>query len=855
MFMLSSKFKYFFFQFIIFTGLFAQIDSSYRAMTINNFNYWQRSDAYSAHSPSGWNGGIFPSQTASVLYLDGILIGGFSNDGILKVSGTIYRNGLVEGFFDENQNYILPTETLMRRIRTDWASMTPDELLRDAMISYEKSNEVNIDSIFGIIAIEEYASWPSAETLVDGGVDSHLNPSLSQTGMILDNRAGGINLPSYARDYDRFDYWGFDDVVIDFSDSSLTWEYYDAYLHVDENGDAVYQPFAAYRIEPFGGDTLRLFAGFWDSNGDGKWSVNMDEDSTFDWVAPTYGAECWEPIYCVQGYDTLGNAISYDPADEALYIATGAGIDEDGDGYVDYDALSILANSTWGSSTGEFTYPYITAMLFSAYNGPNGDGSYVVGTATDGGSAALPIAGNYDKYGTQLTVSHYFKFTTLDTSFINIDSSQFVTELDILNIQNQYTDDWDNWPHDLGAPFYDLNENGFYDPSDGETPGIANADQVIWYVTTDADETVCNDLYGTDPIDIEMQVSVFGYDEPNNLVNNSLFKLVKIINKGDEELTEAFISIWSDPDVGDYTNDLVGIDTLQEMMFAYNGSLSDEDFDAYELAPPAVGYKLIYGPLVESEGDTGIFNFKEKYGAKNLGLSSFGYFEAGGIYSDPGPYGDTEAAREFYNLMRGFTPIDDLDNPTPWLDENGNETKFPFSGDPVTGAGHIDSGPSDRRMVMNMGPFTLNVGDTVEFVLAIGGGIGQNNINSITELRQNMGESKTHLLSQFGLNLGISSSNLSIPNRYELFQNHPNPFNPITKINIHLPKSEHVQLTVYNILGEEVRTLINSEKVAGEYNLLWDGTNFRGAPVSSGIYFYRLHVGQYQKTKKMLLLR
>ncbi len=264
-----------------------------------------------------------------------------------------------------------------------------------------------------IIAIEEYASWPSSATLVDGGVDSHIAGSLSQTGMILDNRAGAVNQPSYARDYDRFDYWGFDDVVIDFSDSSLTWEYYDNYLHVDGNGDAVYQPFAAYRIEPFGGDTFRLFAGFWDSNGDGKWSVNYDEaDSSFDWLAPTYGAECWEPIYCVQGYDTLGNSISYDPLDEALYISTGAGIDEDGDGYIDYDALNILANSTWGSATGEFTYPYITAMLFSAYYGPNEAGSYVEGTATDGGSAALPIVGNYDKYGVQLDVSHYFKFTT-----------------------------------------------------------------------------------------------------------------------------------------------------------------------------------------------------------------------------------------------------------------------------------------------------------------------------------------------------------------------------------------------------------------------------------------------------------
>ena len=268
-----------------------------------------------------------------------------------------------------------------------------------------------------IIAIEEYASWPSSATLVDGTTDSHLNPSLSQTGMILDNRAGDINLPSYSRDYDRFGYWNFDDVVIDFGDSSLTWEYYSGWLHTDANDDPVYQPFAAYRIKPFGGDTIRLFAGFWDSNGDGKWSVNYDPaDSSYDWVAPTYGAECWEPLYCYQGYDVNGNEISYDPANEATYIANNMHADTVAGGqYIDgefYDALNITANTAWGNAAGDFNYPYVTAMLFSAYYGPNSAGSYVEGEATDGGAAALPIAGNYDKFGVQLTASHYFKFTT-----------------------------------------------------------------------------------------------------------------------------------------------------------------------------------------------------------------------------------------------------------------------------------------------------------------------------------------------------------------------------------------------------------------------------------------------------------
>ena len=86
----------------------------------------------------------------------------------------------------------------------------------------------------------------------------------------------------------------------------------------------------------------------------------------------------------------------------------------------------------------------------------------------------------------------------------------------------------------------------------------------------------------------------------------------------------------------------------------------------YGLAPAAVGYDFFAGPIVESPGDPAIFNLKKRPGYRNLPASSFGYFIASGVYSDPGPYGDTEAAREYYNLMRGFAPTDDLVNPTAW---------------------------------------------------------------------------------------------------------------------------------------------------------------------------------------------
>ena len=89
-----------------------------------------------------------------------------------------------------------------------------------------------------------------------------------------------------------------------------------------------------------------------------------------------------------------------------------------------------------------------------------------------------------------------------------------------------------------------------------------------------------------------------------------------------------------------------------------------------------------------------------------------------------------------------------------------------------------------------------------------------------------------------------------LPVEYSLSQNYPNPFNPTTAINYALPQSGNVSLVVYNIRGEEVAFLINGTVPAGVHSVNWDAST-----VSSGIYFYRLTVGDLTETKKMLLLK
>jgi|GEM_PF-1504268 len=93
------------------------------------------------------------------------------------------------------------------------------------------------------------------------------------------------------------------------------------------------------------------------------------------------------------------------------------------------------------------------------------------------------------------------------------------------------------------------------------------------------------------------------------------------------------------------------------------------------------------------------------------------------------------------------------------------------------------------------------------------------------------------------------------PREFALSQNYPNPFNPQTVIKYDLPEPVHVRLTVYNALGQKVRTLVDERQGEGYKTVIWDGSTDQGEEVASGIYFFRLQTGSYEATKKMILLR
>ncbi len=103
---------------------------------------------------------------------------------------------------------------------------------------------------------------------------------------------------------------------------------------------------------------------------------------------------------------------------------------------------------------------------------------------------------------------------------------------------------------------------------------------------------------------------------------------------------------------------------------------------------------------------------------------------------------------------------------------------------------------------------------------------------------------------QFGTVTSVGSSDNTAPSSFSLKQNYPNPFNPSTTIEFALPANQEVSLKVFNMLGQEVATLLNKEMNKGTYNINFDAGN-----LSSGIYLYQLRAGNFIQTKKMTLLK
>jgi len=415
------------------------------------------------------------------------------------------------------------------------------------------------------------------------------------------------------------------------------------------------------------------------------------------------------------------------------------------------------------------------------------------------------------------------------------------------DIYNQYIQDWNEWPASDGAPYTDVNHDGVYDPA-VDIPGQPGADQTLWYVANDINFSAVRALTGSDPIGLEMQRTVWGFNHSGTPAN-IVFTTTLLINKSGATIDSMFIAQWVDPDLGDAGDDFVGCDTARQMGYVYNGNAVDA---TYGTMVPAVGYTLLQGPRVTSPGDSALFRGERRAGFKNLPMTSFEVFcSTNFAYFDP-PIG-TGGNTAWYRAMKGLTIL----SGAPIIDPVSQQpTKFSLSGNPVQAtdgsAGWVDGlyglTPGDRRMCLASGPFTMANGDTQEVVVAAIVGLGADRLASILNLRDEW--KKVNDVFGAIVTSAPPVRQATEPLQFRLEQNYPNPFNPTTVVSGQLAMDSRIKLGVYDLLGREIAVLADGKYPAGKFSFTFDGSG-----LASGIYIYRLTAGQYSASRSMILIK
>ncbi len=424
--------------------------------------------------------------------------------------------------------------------------------------------------------------------------------------------------------------------------------------------------------------------------------------------------------------------------------------------------LDINNITSWITSDG-----FMPAVVGQSWNGtfPKGtvgaiyqEGIVWGGIVNDGQSPPVRVGGNtYIGGTTRLTrvVRVRPDYATADltddaANFFLVPNSQ-VTDGMISQIRDQYAKDWLEWPANLGAPYFDRNNSGAYEPN-RDIPGIPGASQTI-FVSYDDRNSVDN--YGSAPIGLKVNETLWAYAIANPL-GNVIFKKVQVIYQGtpnsaaNSTIDSMYFVQWADPDVGQYTDDFAGSDSTLGLGYAYNSTTNDAIYSSIGSPPPAVGYDFLQGvaKYTGNASDSAIVNLKWRRGYKFVNvnasgnpLSTFVYFAAGGAWGDPSF--NYTGTLQWYNLMKGYQPRPPYPSqkvfPASVTNKpQGGDGTYLLSGDPVAGTGQIDGvaeGAGDRRIVCVTGPFSLAKGDTAEIVVALIGGIGSNNLTSISVLK------------------------------------------------------------------------------------------------------------------------
>lgn len=401
--------------------------------------------------------------------------------------------------------------------------------------------------------------------------------------------------------------------------------------------------------------------------------------------------------------------------------------------------------------------------------------------------------------------------------------------------------DLSSWPTGLGAPTLsargseidvldqpiNARKDRVINLEAGERPTMFG-EQMAWWITNDrADDRADS---GDASVGLEVHTTAFASSSVDALRHTTFYRH-RIYSRDEKSLADAYVGLFVDGDIGFEGDDFMGTDTLLQMAFFYNGDNDDDDVGGakgYREAPPAVGVTFLQSPV-------GLTQTIPTWGSHHW------------------PDGYPITSVDHYNRLQGR-----------WIDSTrmtlggdgyggaGPVANYVFPDDPglfwselALDAGGLPGSPSDRSLAMSSGPFTFDPNDEVVLSYAIVWSRSTDNLASVTQLKSDVEEVRRYWEATVtSVTVSESAENERV---VDLEPAYPNPFDDAATMVLRLREPVLVELTLFDLLGREVRRLLYSELGQGVHSVA-----VHGETLPDGLYFVRLRAGHQTEYQRII---
>ena len=442
--------------------------------------------------------------------------------------------------------------------------------------------------------------------------------------------------------------------------------------------------------------------------------------------------------------------------------------------------------------------------------------------------------------------------------------------------------------HDL-APFVDVNNDGQYNPVDGDYPRI-RGDRAIFFIFNDSGEP--NTETGGTPLGVEIQAMAYAFNCPqNDAFNNTIFMNYKIINRSNKNYYYVYLGLFTDIDIGYHLDDYIGCDVARGSYYGYNGDPFDGDTNSngYGALPPAQAVTILAGPLKNPDGldnpkydNNGLQICNESLNGfhfgdgivdnERLGLSGFIYFN--NTTAGAPPYmQDPVSATEYYNYLQGIwkdgTQMTYGGDAHAGTGAYGPVCKFMFPGDSDScnwGTGGVPPNgpvywteetahnlPNDRRGLGVTGPFKFSAGATEELDFAfVYGRTTDSTISSVDVMKANIDVVRNAFnnnLSPCGGPMYTTIKEVALHPDFNLLV-YPNPAQNLINVDFTLQKPAPVKIEIFDMLAKNCLSYQSENVNSGKSSIPLDISLLK-----QGIYFVNVSFGNDREQKKLVVIK